>query len=112
MAVIQQELATLLGRISAVSIRRTDESPPRLSVIDVAILVTGKDARKTAQDIGYVKERFPEVAQQFHYFHFSSFFNAILSLTQNGPRFVSSSSFYVAGQMCSLFACTLRLQHS
>ena len=55
-----QQLATILGTSGAVSIRKTDETPPRLSVIDVAILVTGKDARKTAQDIGYVRERFPE----------------------------------------------------
>jgi hypothetical protein len=65
-----QQLATLLGRGGAVSIRKTDETPPRLSVIDVAILVTGKDARKTAQDIGYVKERYPEVAQNLGLFKF------------------------------------------
>ena len=67
---VPQELATLLGRSCAVSIRRTDERPPRLSVIDVSILVTGKDARKTAQDIGYVKERFPEVAQNLGLYKF------------------------------------------
>ena len=70
MADIPQKLATLLGRTCAVRIRRTDEAPPRLSVIDVAILVTGKDARKTAQDIGYVKERFPEVAQNLGLYKF------------------------------------------
>jgi hypothetical protein len=36
----------------------------------VAILVTGKDARKTAQDVGYVKERYPEVAQNLGLFKF------------------------------------------
>ena len=41
----------------------TDESPPRLAMIDVATIVTGKDARKTAQDIGFVTDRHPEVAQ-------------------------------------------------
>lgn len=66
-----QQLATILGTSGAVSIRKTDETPPRLSVIDVAILVTGKDARKTAQDIGYVRERFPEVAQNLGLFKFS-----------------------------------------
>ena len=70
MADIPQELATLLGRPGAVSIRRTDERPPRLSAIDVSILVTGKDARKTAQDIGYVKERFPEVARNLGLYKF------------------------------------------
>jgi hypothetical protein len=53
-----------------VSIRKTEETPPRISVIDVAILVTGKDARKTAQDVGYVKERYPEVAQNLGLFKF------------------------------------------
>jgi hypothetical protein len=57
-----QQLATILGTSGAVSIRKTDEAPPRLSVIDVAILATGADARKTAQDIGYARERFPEAA--------------------------------------------------
>ena len=47
-----QQLATLLGKEGAVSIRKTEETPPRISVIDVAILATGKDARKTAQDVG------------------------------------------------------------
>ena len=70
MADIPQELATLLGRPCAVSIRRTDERPPRLSAIDVSVLVTNKDARKTAQDIGYVKERFPEVAQNLGLYKF------------------------------------------
>ena len=41
----------------------TDEPPPRISVIDVVTLVTGKDARKTARDFGFVKGRYPEVAQ-------------------------------------------------
>lgn len=70
MADIPQELATLLGRPGAVNIRRTDEHPPRLSAIDVSILVTNKDARKTAQDIGYVKERFPEVARNLGLYKF------------------------------------------
>ena len=70
MADIPQELATLLGRPCAVSIRRTDERPPRLSAIDVSVLVTNKDARKTAQDIGYVKERFPEVARNLGLYKF------------------------------------------
>ena len=38
-------------------------NPPRVSVIDVGVLVTGKDARKTAQDIGFVKDLYPDVAQ-------------------------------------------------
>ena len=51
-------------------IRKTDETPPRISVIDVATLVTGKHARKAAQDVGFVKERYPEVAQNLGLFKF------------------------------------------
>ena len=44
---ILEQLATLLGK-EAVRIRKTEEERPRISVIDVATLVTGKDARKAA----------------------------------------------------------------
>ncbi len=59
---IPAQLATLLGK-EAVQIRKTDETPSRISVVDVAVVITGKDARKAAQDIGFVKERHPDVAQ-------------------------------------------------
>ena len=48
----------------------TDETPPRISVIDVVTLVTGKDARKTARDFGFVRGRYPEVAQNLGLFKF------------------------------------------
>ncbi len=67
---IRQQLATLLGRETVGPIRKTDEEPPRVSVIDVATLVTGKDARKAAQDVGFVKDRYPEVAQNLGLFKF------------------------------------------
>ena len=62
---IRAQLATLLGkpRGSIGQVRKTGETPPRISVIDVATLVTGKDARKAAQDVGFLKTRYPEVAQ-------------------------------------------------
>ena len=66
---IPAKLAALLGNKS-VRIRKTDETPPRISVIDVATLVTGKHARKAAQDVGFVKERYPEVAQNLGLFKF------------------------------------------
>ena len=66
---IPAQLAALLGNKS-VRIRKTDETPPRISVIDVATLVTGKHARKAAQDVGFVKERYPEVAQNLGLFKF------------------------------------------
>ena len=67
---ILAQLAALLGK-EAVRIRKTEEERPRISVIDVATLVTGKDARKAAQDVGFVKTRYPEVAQNLGLFKFS-----------------------------------------
>ena len=40
-----------------------DEDPPRISVIDLATAITKKDANHAAQDVGYVKDRHPEVTQ-------------------------------------------------
>ena len=68
---IQHQLATLLGSSAVGQIRKTDEEPSRISVIDVATLVTGKDARKAAQDVGFVKDRYPEVAQNLGLFKFT-----------------------------------------
>ena len=59
---IPTRLAALLGR-ETVQIRKTDETPPRISVIDVAVAVTGKNAKKAAQDVGFVQERHPDVTQ-------------------------------------------------
>ncbi len=59
----------LLGR-EVKQVRKTSEHPPRISVVDVAMLITGKDARKAAQDVGYVKERYPELAQDFGTYKF------------------------------------------
>ena len=43
MAEIIQQLSTLLRR-EVKQIRKTDETPPRISVIDVVIVITGKNA--------------------------------------------------------------------
>ena len=45
-------------------IRKTDETPPRISVIDVVIVITGKNARNAARDVGFLKERYPDVTQK------------------------------------------------
>ena len=42
-------------------IRKTDETPPRISVIDVVIVITGKNPRNAARDVGFLKERYPDV---------------------------------------------------
>ena len=62
MADVQAQLSKLLGR-KVKQVRKTDEVPPRISVIDVAVVITGKDANHAAQDVGYVKDRHPEVTQ-------------------------------------------------
>ena len=56
------QLAALLG-YPIKRIRTTDEVPPRISVIDLATAITKKDANHAAQDVGYVKDRHPEVTQ-------------------------------------------------
>ena len=49
-----------MGR-EAVRIRKTDEMPPRISVIDVVQAITGKDARHAAQEVRTLCSRYPEV---------------------------------------------------
>ena len=66
---IPTQLAALLGK-RAVQVRKTDETPPRISVIDVATLVTGKNARNAARDVGFVRDRHPEVSQKLSHFLF------------------------------------------
>ena len=51
MADIPRQLAALLGR-ETVQIRKTDETPPRISVIDVAVAVTGKNAKELNDRVG------------------------------------------------------------
>ena len=48
----------------------TDEVPPRISVVDLATAITGKDANHAAQDVAYVKERHPEVTTNCPNFRF------------------------------------------
>ena len=60
MADIQTQLSTLLGR-EVRQVRKTDEVPPRISVIHVAVVITGKDANRATQDVRFVKDRHPEV---------------------------------------------------
>ena len=69
---VRHQLATLLGQPpdSIGRIRITDEIPPRISAIDLASVMIGKDTNRVAQDIGYRKDRFPEVTQILVDFHF------------------------------------------
>ena len=63
---IKTQLANILGRPLARigQIRKTDETPPRISVIDVVIVITGKNASNAARDVGFLKERYPDVIQK------------------------------------------------
>ena len=61
MADIRKQLATLLGKSNVGHIRKTDETPPRILVIDVAIAVTRKSHHDTAQDFRRLLTQYPEV---------------------------------------------------
>ena len=57
---IPAQLAALLGR-KAVRIRKTDETPPRVSVIDVVSAITGKDANYAGEQLRRLVARYPDV---------------------------------------------------
>ena len=69
MADIVQQLAALAGR-EVKQVRKTDESPSRVSVIDVAIALTGKSHHDAAQDYRRILEQFPEVGTNCSHFRF------------------------------------------
>ena len=54
---IKTQLANILGRPLARigQIRKTDETPPRIFVIDVVIAITGKNPRNVTRNIGFLK---------------------------------------------------------
>ena len=58
---IPEQLAALLGR-EAKQIRKTEEKPPRVSVIDVISMITGKVARHAAEQLQRLICHYPEVA--------------------------------------------------
>ena len=63
---IPTQLAALLGR-RTVQIRKTNETPPRISIIDVAIAVTGKIHHDAAQDYRRLLNQYPDVGPNcFH----------------------------------------------
>ena len=60
---LQRQLATLLGKEAQDigNIRKTDEIPPRISVIDVAALIANKDKNQAAEDFRRLTVRYPDV---------------------------------------------------
>ena len=57
----------LLGRDIA-RIRKTSQTPPKVSVIDVVQAITGKDARHAAEDVRSLCSSYPEVDGIFVHF--------------------------------------------
>ena len=57
---IHGQLSTLLGR-EVKQLRKTDEVPPRVSIVDVAALITGKDKNQAAEDFRRLTTRYPDV---------------------------------------------------
>ncbi len=54
---LAQPLA-VLGRPVTKQIRKTDENPSRVSIIDVAVVITGQDANNAAKALGMVRYRY------------------------------------------------------
>ena len=66
---IPAQLAALLGQ-PVKQIWIPDETPPRISAIDVATAITGKHVRNAARDVLFVQEKHPEVSQKLSHFRF------------------------------------------
>ena len=66
---IKTQLAALLGH-TVKRIRITDDVPPRISVIDAAIALTGKSHHDVAQDFRRISEQYPEVGTKCSHFRF------------------------------------------
>jgi len=60
MADTKQQLSKLLGR-EVKQLRVTDEDPPRISVIDVAVMITGHGPDYASQAIRNISENYPDV---------------------------------------------------
>ena len=66
---IPAQLAAFLGHpIKRIWIPH--ETPPRISVIDVAAAITGKHVRNAARNVLFVQEKNPEVFQRLSHFSF------------------------------------------
>ena len=58
---VPAQLAALLGR-EAVRIRKTDENPPRISIIDVVEAITGQAKNNAGKTLERIKESYPKVS--------------------------------------------------
>ena len=57
---IPAQLVVLLGH-PVKRIRITDETPPRISIIDVIATISGKDKNQASEDLRRISTRYPEV---------------------------------------------------
>ena len=65
-----QKLATLLGKETVGPIRKTDEDPPRISVIEVIAAIVGKSQDHASKHFRCITERCDEVRTNCPHFRF------------------------------------------
>ena len=63
MADVQQQLSALLGR-GVTRLRKTDDNPARISVIDVAVALSGHGADYASQAVRNICENYAEVREK------------------------------------------------
>ena len=66
---IPTQLGALLGK-ETVRVRKTNEHPPRVSIVDVAMAVTGKPQHDAAQDFRRLSTQYPEVGANCSHYRF------------------------------------------
>ena len=67
-----RELAALLGKTAKdlPTIRKTDETPPRISIVDVVMAVTGGSQHDAARSLRRLSDQYPEVGPNWSHFKF------------------------------------------
>jgi hypothetical protein len=82
------ELARALGKdpASMPRIRKTHETPPRISVVDVAMAVTGKNSRHAAEAVRTVVQAHPEVDEKIVHFPEERFEWLPIKVAHSGVR--------------------------
>ena len=66
---VPTQLAALLGR-EIFRIRKTDETPPRVSIIDVVMAVTGGSQHDAARSLRRLSDQYPEVGPNWSHLKF------------------------------------------
>ena len=71
MSELKHELSRILGRRVASQIRKTEEMPPRISVVDVVTTITGKIANHSSEVVRDLTARHSDVHGNIVYAKFS-----------------------------------------